>query len=37
MGSVLGSFLFSIYIHPIANLIKKFPNIYYSVVYHILF
>ena len=30
-GSVLGPSLFSIYIRPIADLIKKFPNIHYHI------
>ena len=30
-GSVLGPSLFSIYIKPIADLIKKFPNIHYHI------
>ena len=30
-GSVLGPSIFSIYIRPIADLIKKFPNIHYHM------
>ena len=30
-GPVLGLFLFSIYTRPIADLIKKFPNIHYHI------